>query len=138
MFDRRIEEGLLDVLGDEGIGCIVFSPLAQGLLTDKYLGGVPESSRASKQGEAAWSERLSGENMDKVRQLNEVAQARGQNMAQLALAWVLRHRGMTSALIGASRPDQIEDAVKALDNLGLSDEELARIDAILGEAVRVA
>src|SRR5690606_25940895 len=99
MFDRRIEEGLLDVLADEGIGCIVFSPLAQGLLTDKYLGGVPEASRAGRQGQAAWEERLSGENLDKVRRLNEVAQSRGQSMAQLALAWVLRHPGMTSALI---------------------------------------
>lgn len=138
MFDRRIEEDLLDVLADEGIGCIVFSPLAQGLLTNKYLGGVPESSRASRQGQAAWEERLSGENLDKVRRLNEMAQGRGQSMAQLALAWVLRHPGMTSALIGASRPAQIEDAVGALDNLALSEEELAQIDTILGDAVRVA
>src|SRR5690606_6065769 len=138
MFDRRIEEGLLDALADEGIGCIVFSPLAQGLLTDKYLGGVPEASRASRQGQAAWEERLSGETLDKVRRLNEMAQGRGQSMAQLALAWLLRHPGMSSALIDASRPAQFEDAVGALDNLALSEEELAQIDTILGDAVRVA
>lgn len=133
MLDRWIEEGLLDVLNEEGIGCIVFSPLAQGVLTSKYLEGVPEGSRAERlQGRAGWEERLKEENLNKVRRLNEVAQARGQNMAQLALAWVLRHPGMTSALIGASRVAQIEVAVAALDNLDFGDEELATIEGILG------
>lgn len=133
MFDRWIEDGLLDVLSEEGIGCIVFSPLAQGLLTSKYLEGVPEDSRASRlEGRFGWGDRLSEENIGKVRRLNEIAQARGQNMAQMAVAWVLRHPGMTSALIGASRVAQVEDAVAALGNLAFSNEELARIDEILG------
>jgi L-glyceraldehyde 3-phosphate reductase len=134
MLDRWIEDGLLDVLSDEGIGCIVYSPLAQGMLTSKYLEGVPEDSRAGKaHGRGGWDDRLK-ENVGKVRRLNEVAQARGQSMAQMALAWVLRHPGMTSALIGASRVAQIDDAVAALGNLDFSSEELARIEGILGGA----
>jgi L-glyceraldehyde 3-phosphate reductase len=134
MLNRWIEDGLLDVLGEEGVGCIAFSPLAQGMLTNKYLEGVPEDSRVGKaqgQSRANLENRLQV-NLDKVRRLNEIAVARGQNMAQMALAWVLRHPGMTSALIGASRVEQIEDAVAALDNLEFSSEELAQIDAILG------
>jgi L-glyceraldehyde 3-phosphate reductase len=133
MFNRWVEDGLLDVLSAEGIGCIAFSPLAQGMLTSKYLEGVPEDSRAVKlQGRFGWQERLKEENLSKVRRLNEIAQARGQTMAQMALAWVLRHPGMTSALIGTSRVAQIDDAVGALNNLAFSGEELARIDEILG------
>ena len=128
MFDRRIEEGLLDVLGDEGIGCIGFSPLDQGILTNKYIGARPADSRAIKN---EWGDRLGQDKIDKVIQLNEIARERGQNMAQLALAWSLRHPEMTSALIGASKPEQIADAVAALDNLDFSDGELARIEAIL-------
>ncbi len=129
MFDRRLEEtGLLDALSDEGIGCISFSPLDQGILTNKYIGAVPGDSRAVK---LNWGERLAQDKLAKVRQLNEIAQARGGNMAQLALAWNLRHPAMTSALIGASKPEQIDDAVAALDTLELGEDELARIDAIL-------
>lgn len=130
MFDRRIEGGLLDALGDEGIGCIGFSPLDQGILTNKYIGARPGDSRAIKN---QWGDRLGQDKIDKVIQLNEVAREREQNMAQLALAWSLRHPEMTSALIGASKPEQIDDAVAALDNLDFSAEELARIDAILNE-----
>jgi L-glyceraldehyde 3-phosphate reductase len=133
MINRWIEDGLLDVLSEEGIGCIAFSPLAQGMLTNKYLEGVPEGSRAGKaqgQGRINWENRLK-DNVDKVARLNEIATARGQNMAQMALAWVLRHPGMTSALIGASRVAQIDDAVGALSNLEFSSEELGQIDAIV-------
>lgn len=133
MLDRSVENGLLDALNDEGIGCIVFSPLAQGMLTDKYLAGVPNDSRAARlQGRMGWEDRLKEENVHKVRQLNALAQARGQTLAQMALAWVLRHPGMTSALIGASRVEQVEDAVGALATLDFSRDELAQIDGILG------
>lgn len=129
MFDRRIEEaGLLEALGDEGIGCISFSPLDQGILSNKYIGGTPGDSRAAKH---KWGDRLAQDKLAKVSKLNAIARERGGNMAQLALAWNLRHPEMTSALIGASKPEQIEDAVAALDNLELSDDELTRIDAIL-------
>ncbi len=129
MFDRRIEDwGLLDVLGAEGIGCISFSPLDQGILTNKYIGEVPGDSRAAKQ---EWGDRLAQDKLAKVSKLNVIARERGQNMAQLAIAWNLRHPEMTSALIGASKPEQIDDAVAALDNLELGDDELARIEAIL-------
>ncbi len=128
MFDRWIEDGLLDVLTDEGIGCICFSPLDQGILTNKYIDALPQDSRAAKHD---WGERLQSEKLDKVLQLNAIAQERGQNMAQLALAWCLRHPGMTSALIGASKAEQISDAVAALATLDFSAEELARIEAIL-------
>jgi len=132
MFDRWIEDGLLDVLEEEGIGCISFSPLCQGILTNKYIGDVPDDSRANKlDGKFNWGDRVTEERIGKVRQLNAIAQARGQNMAQLAVAWVLRHKNMTSALIGASRPEQIEDIVGALDNLEFSDEELEKIEIIL-------
>ena len=130
MFDRWIEDGLLDVLGDEGIGCIGFSPLDQGILTNKYIGATPDDSRAAKHD---WGDRLAQQKLEKVIQLNAIAQARGQNMAQLALAWTLRHPEMTSALIGASKPAQIVDAVNALDNLEFSEDELARIEAILAD-----
>ena len=134
MLDRWIEDGLLDVLNTEGIGCIVYSPLAQGILTNKYLEGVPADSRAGKaQGRFGWDDRLKA-NIDKVHKLNQLAQSRGQTMAQLAIAWVLRHPNMTSALIGASRVAQIDDAVTTLDNLAFSNEELASIDAILSRS----
>ena len=129
MFDRWIEDGLIDALGDEGIGCICFSPLAQGILTNKYISATPDDSRASKHGWAG--DRLDQAQINKVRQLNAIAVERGQNMAQLALAWTLRHPEMTSALIGASKPAQIVDAVGALANLEFSEDELARIEAIL-------
>jgi L-glyceraldehyde 3-phosphate reductase len=133
MFDRWIEEdGLVDVLAEEGIGMIGFSPLCQGILTNKYIEQIPEGSRATRlDGRFHWGDAVTEERLAKVRKLNEMAQARGQNMAQMAIAWALRLDVMTSALIGASRPAQIEDAVKALDNLEFSEEELQAIEAIL-------
>jgi L-glyceraldehyde 3-phosphate reductase len=131
MFNRWIEPELLGVLEQQGMGCIAFSPLAQGLLTNRYLGGIPADSRAGKPTGFLRPEQVTDDKLAQVRALDAVAQARGQSLVQLALAWVLRHPGMTSALIGASRVQQIEDAVGALTRLELSAEELARIDAIL-------
>jgi L-glyceraldehyde 3-phosphate reductase len=131
MFDRWIEGGLLDALRDEGIGGIVFSPLAQGMLSDRYLHGVPEGSRAAKTGTFLSAEALTADRLQKIRRLNELAQARGQSLAQMALAWVLRHPEVTSALIGASGTVQIEQAVGALKGLGFEPAELQAIDAIL-------
>jgi len=132
MFDRWIEDGLLDVLSAEGIGCIGFSPLCQGILTDKYLKGVPENSRAGKwKDQLTWGDTVSKERIAKVAKLNKLAEARGQSMAQMAIAWNLRHKEMTSALIGASQVSHIEDAVAALANLDFSAEELKEIDSIL-------
>lgn len=130
IFNRWIEDGLLDVLGDEGIGCIAFTPLAQGLLTDKYLGGIPEGSRVAKPYTYINANQVTEEKIEKVRKLNDIAAARGQSLAQMALAWVLRDPRMTSALIGASRVEQIEENVAALSNLAFSAEELAAIDAL--------
>ncbi|HVN20507.1 MAG TPA: L-glyceraldehyde 3-phosphate reductase [Dongiaceae bacterium] len=131
MFDRNIESGLLDVLGKEGIGCIAFCPLAQGLLTDRYLKGIPADSRASKPDTFLKKNDVTEDALAKVRALNELARLRGQSVAQLALAWVLRDSRMTSALIGASCVDQIEQNVAALANLQFSTDELTRIDKIL-------
>jgi L-glyceraldehyde 3-phosphate reductase len=131
MFDRWIENGLLDALEDTGMGCICFSPLAQGMLTNKYLQGIPADSRIAKDGRFLKPESLTDAKMNKVSQLNVLAQERSQTLAQLAIAWTLRHPGMTSALIGASRPSQIDDCVGALNNLGFSTEELNRIESIL-------
>jgi L-glyceraldehyde 3-phosphate reductase len=133
MFNRWIEDGLLEVLKEEGIGCIVFSPLAQGLLTDKYLEGIPADSRAAKPHGFLRPEQVSEEKLGKVRRLNELARARGQTLAQMALAWVLRHPEMTSALVGASRVSHVEDNVATLENLDFSADELEAIEAILGE-----
>jgi L-glyceraldehyde 3-phosphate reductase len=130
IFNRWIENGLLDTLDEEGIGCIPFCPLAQGLLTNKYLNGIPEDSRAAKEHGTLGANSISPEKLEKVRALNAIAVSRGQSLAQLALAWVLRHKGVTSALIGASKPQQITDCVGALQNLEFSEEELAKIDAI--------
>ncbi len=133
MFDRWIENGLLDVLEEEGMGCILFSPLEQGLLTDRYLNGIPADSRAGKGHGYLHREDITADKVDKVRRLNEIAGRRGQSMAQMALAWDLRLKGVTSALVGASRPQQIEDSVAALDHLAFSPEELAAIDDILNK-----
>jgi L-glyceraldehyde 3-phosphate reductase len=127
MLNRWIEKGLLDVLEEEGIGCIAFSPLAQGLLTDKYLRGIPETSRAA-QGKSLPGRHLSEENLARIRALNEIAARRGQTLAQMALSWVLRDRRVTSVLIGASSVKQIDDNVAALNAPALSAEELAEID----------
>jgi len=131
MFNRWVEEGLLKVLGEEGIGCIAFSPLAQGLLTDRYLKGIPADSRAGKPQGFLRPEHVTEDKLAKVRRLNELAQARGQTLAQMSLAWILRHPEMTSALIGASRVSQIEDAVGTLKNLTFTAQELQTIDQIL-------
>ena len=128
MLNRWIEDGLLDVLEQEGLGCIAFSPLAQGLLTSKYLGGsIPDSSRAALDGSFRKS-MVNEQNVQKIRALNTIAQERGQSLAQLAIAWVLRKPTVTSALIGASRWSQIEECLGALKNLRFSKEELGRID----------
>jgi L-glyceraldehyde 3-phosphate reductase len=129
MLNRWVEEELLDALQAEGMGCIAFSPLAQGLLTSKYLHGVPEDARIHRPGGGSFkAEHLSEQNLAHVRALNEMAQARGQSLAQMAVAWVLRHPGMSSALIGASKPEQITELVGALNQLSFSPEELAAID----------
>jgi L-glyceraldehyde 3-phosphate reductase len=133
MLNRWVEEDLLDVLGDEGIGSIVFSPLAQGMLTDRYLDGVPEDSRAAE-GRFLTTDFLTDENLDRIRSLNELAQRRGQSLAQMAIAWVLRDERVTSALIGASSVAQLEQNVAALDRLGFSGDELAEIDRFAVES----
>ncbi len=130
IFTRWIEDGLTEVLEREGIGCIAFSPLAQGMLTDRYLQGIPENSRAGKPHGFLRPEHITGESLAKVRRLNELAQRRGQSLAQMALAWVLRLPQMTSALIGASSVAQLENNLAALNNLKFSAEELREIDEI--------
>ncbi|HOF87918.1 MAG TPA: aldo/keto reductase, partial [Armatimonadota bacterium] len=132
IINRWVENGLLDVLGEEGIGGIAFCPLAQGLLTARYLGGIPEDSRAAKPHGFLKRETVTPELVAKLQALNAVAADRGQTLAQMALAWTLRDPRITSALIGASKVAQLEENVKALDNLAFSAEELARIDAIVG------
>ncbi len=131
MFERRAEQGLLRGLWKEDVGCIAFSPLAQGMLTDKYLNGIPPDSRAAKPHSFLKPEQITEDKLAKVRRLNELAQRRGQTLAQMALAWVLRHPEVTSALIGASRVSQIEDAVGTLKNLNMTSEELQTIERIL-------
>ncbi len=130
MFNRWIEDGLLAALREEGMGSIVFSPLAQGMLTDRYLAGIPEDSRAAKGGFLKPTQ-ITEDKLAKVRRLNDLAQTRGQTLAQMALAWVLRHPEVTSALIGASRITQIDDAVGALQNLEFTAEQLTSIEQIL-------
>jgi len=131
MFDRWVEDGLLDVLGEQGIGGIAFCPLAQGLLTDRYLQGIPPGSRASKPHGFLKKNDIDEHRLDQVGALGAIANERGQSLAQMALAWVLRDERMTSALIGASRVEQIEQNVAALANLAFSAKELGSIDAIL-------
>jgi L-glyceraldehyde 3-phosphate reductase len=133
ILDRWIEDGLLDVLSEEGIGCIVFSPLGQGQLTDRYLKGIPSGARASKTERVWLTPEDVKKNLPKVQKLNEVALKRGQSLAQMALAWVLRQPVVTSALIGASSVRQLEDNLAALNNLKFSPVELASIGAILKE-----
>lgn len=131
MLERKPEEELLDVLDAEGIGCIAFCPLAQGLLTNRYLQGIPEDSRAAKPHGFLKRDKITDELRGKLRRLNKLAQARGQSLAQTALAWVLRDKRVTSALIGASRVEQIEDNVAALEQLTFMAEELNQINEIL-------
>jgi L-glyceraldehyde 3-phosphate reductase len=131
MLDRTLEEGLLDVLEAEGIGCIVFSPLEQGLLTDRYLDRIPADSRAARPGSFLPREAVTEKLRDRIRCLSEIAAVRGQSLAQMAVAWVLRHEGVTSALVGASRVEQVEANVAALDNLDFEADELRAIDDCL-------
>ncbi|MBP7177056.1 MAG: L-glyceraldehyde 3-phosphate reductase [Thermoclostridium sp.] len=133
MLDRWVEDGLLDLLETEGVGCIVFSPLAQGVLTGRYLNGIPADSRAAGQSIFLKPEGLTTEKLDKARKLNNLAQQRGQTLAQMALAWVLRGGRVTSALIGASKTEQIDDCVKTIENLAFSKDELDKIEDILKE-----
>lgn len=131
MFNRTIENGLTDVLAEEGVGCIAFGPLAGGSLTERYLNGIPADSRAGHDPRFLKASDITEKKLNIVRQLKEIADERGQSVAQLALVWTLRNPVVTSALIGASRPEQVEENVKAMLNPTLSTEELARIEAIL-------
>ena len=131
MFNRWVEDGLLDVLEREGVGSIAFSPLAQGMLTDKYLKGIPDDSRASKPHGYLKIQEITEERLLKIRKLNDLAKQRGQTLAQMAIAWILRGDRVTSVLIGASKVNQIEDNVAALNNLKFSKEELELIEEIL-------
>ncbi|MBC7845986.1 MAG: L-glyceraldehyde 3-phosphate reductase [Flavobacterium sp.] len=133
MFDRWIEDGLLDLLQEEKVGCIPFSPLAQGMLTNKYLKGIPEGSRASShRGNGAIDEdQVSDEKIKKVLQLNEIAEERGQNLAQMALAWILKDQRITSVLVGVSKSEQLLDSIRCIENYSFTNEELNRINNIL-------
>ena len=133
LFERWVENGLLELLGEKQVGCIPFSPLAQGMLTNKYLKGIPEGSRAaSRRGNGAIEEeQVSDEKINKVRQLNVLAEERGQNLAQMALAWILKDKRISSVLIGVSRPEQITDSIRCLENYSFTTDELNRINAIL-------
>ncbi|NVN19043.1 L-glyceraldehyde 3-phosphate reductase [Muricauda sp. HICW] len=133
MFDRWIEDGLLDVLEEEGIGCIVFSPLEQGLLTDKYLNGVPQSSRAaSGRGNGALeASQITKDKLEVVEKLNNIAKGRGQTLAQMALSWACRDSRVSSVLLGVSRPEQLDNSLEALQKLDFSNDELQRIESTL-------
>ncbi|WP_443943591.1 L-glyceraldehyde 3-phosphate reductase [Pedobacter sp. AW1-32] len=131
MFERWVENGLLDVLGNEGVGCIPFSPLAQGLLTDKYLKGIPADSRVATSGIFLKESNLTPEILEKISQLNDVAESRGQKLAHMALSWILKDERITSVLIGASKAEQILDSIRALENIVFSEAEITRINEIL-------
>jgi len=132
MLVREPENGLMDVLGENGVGCIPFSPLAQGLLTNKYLKGIPEDSRAAKESGFLQINQVLPETITKVKALNEIAETRGQSLAQMAIAWLLKDSRVTTVLIGASKVSQLLDSLKAVENKEFSDEELAKIEGILG------
>jgi L-glyceraldehyde 3-phosphate reductase len=131
MFERWVEGGLLDVLENEGVGCIPFSPLAQGMLTNKYLHGIPEDSRAAKSTGHLQTDQITPEKIEQIRKLNDVAQQRSQTLAQMAIAWLLKDQRVTSVLVGASKPEQLADSLKSLDNLSFSSDELSHIENIL-------
>ena len=131
MLERWVENGLLDVLENEGVGAIAFSPLNQGILTDKYLNGFPEDSRAVKDGRYLKTEQIDKELISKMKQLNKIAISRGQSLAQMAISWLLKDNRITSVLVGASKSEQLLDSLKALDNLAFSSENLKQIEAIL-------
>jgi L-glyceraldehyde 3-phosphate reductase len=132
MLDRKVETGLLDTLHSEGVGCIAFVPLAQGLLASRYLDGIPTDSRAAGPSPFLKTERVTSEMVQKLQALNVLAEERGQTLAQMALAWILKDKRVTSALIGASRPSQIEENVGVVGHTEFSADELTRIDSILG------
>lgn len=131
MFDRQIENGLLSVLEEKGIGCIPFSPLAQGMLTNRYLDGIPENSRAAKPSGFLSTKQITSDKMQKIRSLNEIAKSRSQSLAQMSLAWILRDKRITSVLVGASSPNQLTDNISMLENITFSDHELETIEVIL-------
>ena len=132
MIDRWVEKGLLDVLGEKGIGSIAFSPLEQGMLTDKYLKGIPSDSRAAKDGRYLKPEQLAPEKLEMIGKLNEIALERGQTLAQMAISWLLKDQRITSVLIGVSRPEQLDDNVAAVKNSSFSPEEVTKIKTVLG------
>jgi L-glyceraldehyde 3-phosphate reductase len=131
MFNRKIEERLLSTLEELGIGCIPFSPLAQGLLSARYMNGIPKDSRAAKEHSFLKPDQITNDKLEVIRQLSELAKIRGQSLAQMAVAWILRYKNITSVLIGASKMSQINENISALDNLSFSHEELTEIDKIL-------
>ncbi|CAM3640149.1 L-glyceraldehyde 3-phosphate reductase [Mucilaginibacter galii] len=131
MFERWVEGGLLDVLEEEGVGCIPFSPLAQGVLTNKYLNGVPQDSRAAKQSGHLQTNQITPERIEQIKQLNQLALQRNQTLAQMALAWLMKDKRVTTVLIGASKPEQLADSLKCLDNTNFTTEELNHIETIL-------
>lgn len=132
MIDRWAENGLMDVLGEKGVGSIAFSPLEQGMLTDKYLKGIPADSRAAKDGRYLKPDQIGGEKLEMIRQLNEIALKRGQSLAQMAIAWLLKDPRITSVLIGVSKAEQLDDNVAAVANSSFSETELSEIKKILG------
>jgi len=131
MMDRWVEDGLMDVLGDEGIGCIPFSPLEQGILTDKYLNGIPENSRAAKSTGFLQLDQLTSDKIDKAKKLNKIAQSRNQSLAQMAIAWLLKDKRVTSVLVGVSSGKQLLNNLGALENKSFSSDELESIETIL-------
>ncbi|MBC7565649.1 MAG: L-glyceraldehyde 3-phosphate reductase [Pedobacter sp.] len=134
MYERWVEGGLLDLLGKEGVGCIPFSPLAQGLLTDKYLNGIPIDSRAAKAHGALQENQITEEKVSQLKKLNSIAEGRGQKLAQMALSWILKDDRITSVLVGASKPEQLADSLKSLESTSFSKEELSQIEEILANA----
>lgn len=134
MYERWIEGGLLDLLGKEGVGCIPFSPLAQGMLTDKYLKGIPEDSRAAKSHGFLQRDQITDQKLAQLNKLNAIAQERGQKLAHMALSWILRDERITSVLVGASKPEQLADSLKCLENTSFTKDELNRIDLILSNS----
>jgi L-glyceraldehyde 3-phosphate reductase len=131
MFERWVEEGLLDLLEKEGVGCIPFSPLAQGLLTNKYINGIPQDSRAAKPHGFLKEDQVTNEKIDQIRSLNKIAEKRGQTLAQMALSWLVQDKRITSVLVGASKPEQLLDSLKCKENIHFSKEELSAIENIL-------
>jgi L-glyceraldehyde 3-phosphate reductase len=131
MFERWVEDGLLELLAKEGVGCIPFSPLAQGLLTNKYLHGIPQDSRVAKGVGFLKQEHITDERIEQIKALNAIADQRGQTLAQMALSWILKDKRITSVLVGASKPEQLLDSIKCKDNINFSEKELSEIENIL-------